>query len=167
MPSLVARRKLVALLSAAIILLGPAAGQAQEADEGGENVLVLGYECGSRYGDTPSLSGCLQRQNDKADRWLQLVVESYARWAAKETEVRKQYGGSSIDLVAQLRESQTVFDTYRKDSAELVRQSCDGMGCGLESAVANFKLTIDRVRFLLDACYSRFNSKPANKVDLT
>ena len=147
MPTNAIGRHLAALLSAAIILFVPLAALAQDADEG-EHVLVPDYECGNNYADTPSLSKCLQRQNEKADRWLQAVVESYARWAAKEIEIRKQYGGIPIDLVAQLRKSQAAFDTYRKESAELVRQSCDGMGCGLESAVANFKLTIDRALFV-------------------
>lgn len=160
-------RHLAAPLHAAVILLVPVAAQAQDADEGGEDVLVLDYACGNKYADTPSLAKCLQRQNEKADRWLQAAVESYARWAANEMETQRRYGGHPVDQIAQLRESHAAFETYREESAELVRQSIDGSIAGFESAKAYFHLTVDRAGFLLHTCYSRFNSKLADKVDLT
>jgi len=54
-------------LSALVILLVPVVAQAQDADAGGAHVLVLDYVCGNKYADTPFLSECLQRQNEKAD----------------------------------------------------------------------------------------------------
>jgi hypothetical protein len=60
-------RDLAALLSALVILLVPVVAQAQDADAGGAHVLVLDYVCGNKYADTPFLSECLQRQNEKAD----------------------------------------------------------------------------------------------------
>jgi hypothetical protein len=60
-------RDLAALLPAVVIFLVPVVAQAQNADEGGEHVPVLDHVCGNKYADTPSLSECRQRQNEKAD----------------------------------------------------------------------------------------------------
>ena len=54
---------IVALSIATIALLAPAVAQAQDADEGGSDLLFLDYVCGEKYADTPSLSECLWRQN--------------------------------------------------------------------------------------------------------
>jgi uncharacterized protein YecT (DUF1311 family) len=144
-----------------------AATQAQEVNESGEDVLVLSIVCGNEYYDTPRLSACLDRQNAKVDRWLQAAIESYARWATKEMKIRRGYGGNPPDLVAQLHESQAAFDAYRRESAELVRQSNDGSIAPLEQSRTYFELTVDRARFLIANCYGRFTRMPTDRVDLT
>jgi uncharacterized protein YecT (DUF1311 family) len=156
---------LVAAVSANLLTF--AIAQAEELDDGGEDVLVLSIVCSNEYYDTPRISECLGRQKAKVDRWLQAAIESYARWATKEMEIRRGYGGNPPDLVAQLRENQAAFDTYRRESAELVRQSIDGSIAPLEQSRAYFELTVDRARFLIANCYSRFMRKPTDRVDLT
>ena len=131
-------------------------------------MLVLsGPICGQKYADTPSMSKCLQRQNAKADRWMNAIVESYARMA-KEAMADMAHGGVPFDQVAQLQNSQAAFDLYRKESAELVgRTGLPGTGVGLRTAMAYFDLTIERARFLLDTCNGPLNRKLTDKIDLT
>jgi uncharacterized protein YecT (DUF1311 family) len=165
--SLVVRHCFALLAAVSANPLTSAAAQAQELDDGGEDVLILSIACGNEYYDTPRISECLGRQNAKVDRWLQAAIESYARWATKEMEARRGYGGNPPDLVAQLQESQAAFDTYRRESAELVRQSIDGSIAPLEQSRTYFELTVDRARFLIANCYGRFMRKPSDRVDLT
>jgi hypothetical protein len=168
-PSYAIPRLPAALLWAAIILPVPAVAQAQaqDADEGGEHVLVLAYVCANTYGDTPSLSKCLERQNAKADRWMTAIVESYARMAAG-AMADLAHGGIPFDQVAQLRKSQRAFELYRQEAATLAgRTGLYGMAAGLDTAMARFALTIERARVLLGICNHPLNTKLADRVDLT
>jgi uncharacterized protein YecT (DUF1311 family) len=161
------RRCLASLMAASLVTLASAVAQEKDADEGGEDVLVLSMACGNRYYDTPSIGRCLDRQRAKVDRWLQAVIESYTRWATKEMETRRKYGGTPPDLIAQLQKSQTAFDTYRSESADLVEQSIDGSMAPLAASMTYLDLTVERVRFLIVNCYGGFARKPTDEVDLT
>ena len=155
-------------MSASTILVASTVTQAQERDEGGENLLILSSSiCGEEYYDTPRISKCLDRQNAKADRWMSAIVESYARMA-EEAMADFAHGGVPFDQVAQLRKSQAAFDLFRKEAAELVgRTGLPGTGGGLSSAMAHFDLTVEHARFLLDTCNGPLNKKLTDKIDLT
>jgi uncharacterized protein YecT (DUF1311 family) len=163
------KRHLTSFVSAAAILVASTVIQAQEPDEGGENLLVLSRTlCGEKYYDTPRMSKCLQRQSEKADRWLSAIIASYSRYCA-EAMVDMSHGGNvPFDQVAQLRKTQAAFEGYREEAATLAgRTGLYGSIAGLESAKAYFELTVDRARFLLDTCNHPLNSKLTDQVDLT
>jgi hypothetical protein len=163
-----ARQRLAAVGAAVAIFLVSAIAQAQDANEGGENLLVLSTDlCGAKYTDRLSLSNCLERQNAKADRWMGAVVESYARMLAKDMAEVTEAGGSPFDTVAQLRKSHAAFDVYCKEAAELAFRPVIGMGGVFEGSMTYFDLTVDRARFLLSRCYRPLGSKLTDKVDLT
>lgn len=160
------RRNLTAVVSVAAILFASAIAQAQDASEGGEHLLVLSRMCGEEYADTPSLSKCLQSQNEKADRWLNAIVESYARWQA-EAMADLAHGGEPFDQVAQLRASEAAFKQYRKEASELVNRSgLVGSINKFQAARTYFELTVDHARLLLQTCISRPRIEGNDIVDL-
>jgi hypothetical protein len=154
---------------ASTVLVASTIAHAQEPDEGGESVLILSKVlCGQKYYDTPRMSECLTRQNEKADRWLGAVLASYSRYCAEAMADMAHGGNVPFDQVAQLRNSQAAFEVYREDAAMLAgRTGLYGSIAGLESAKAYFELTLARARFLLDTCNHPLNSKLTDRVDLT
>ena len=168
MRSYPARCRLTALAFAAAVLVVPVVAQGQEADEGGENVLLLSRAlCGEKYYDRPRMAECLARQNAKADRWMSAIVESHARMGAKEMADLVQMGGHPFDVVTQLRKSQAAFEVYRKEESEYVGQASFGMTVVLFSAASYFDLTVDRARHLLNNCNAPLSAKLIDNVDLT
>jgi uncharacterized protein YecT (DUF1311 family) len=159
---------LTAVVSAAAILFASTIARAQDADEGGENLLILSTDmCGKKYADRLSLADCLARQSAKADRWLGAVLESYARMLAKDMADVTDAGGHPSDTVAQLRKAQAAFEDYRKEEAELAGQAVIGMGGVFEESMMYFGLTVDRARFLLLRCFNPVDAKLEDNVDLT
>lgn len=142
MLSIMNRRDIAVFAATLAAVLAPTAIMAQEVDTGAENVLVLSSEmCGKKYADRPRMSECLAQQNAKADRWMAAIVDSYAQYVT-EAMADLAHGGEPFDQVAQLRKSQTAFDSYRSEAAELVgRTGLPGMGIGLATAMAYFDLT--------------------------
>src|SRR5262245_54581014 len=59
-------------------------------------------------GDMRTIGECLNRQNENADRWLEAIVESYAKLAAAFMSAPGE--NMTYDLVAQLRQSQRLFE---------------------------------------------------------
>ncbi len=122
--------------------------------------------CGAEYADTPSLSKCLRSQNEKADRWLNAIVESFARWQT-EAMADLAHGGEPFDQVAQLRTSEAAFQQYRKEASELVNRS--GLVGSINKHLAAktyFNLTVDHARLLLQNCISRPIIEDSDTVDL-
>jgi uncharacterized protein YecT (DUF1311 family) len=151
-------------LAIALVLL-PAPVIAQELGEGGEDTLILSTAmCDA---DTIAMAGCLDRQKQKADRWLDTIVESAARQAS-EAMVDMAHGGSTFDQVAQLRRSQTAFEQYRAEMSELVKNyGLVGSINKLQAARTYFELTIDRAHLLLGMCASKHSIKGNQSVDLS
>ncbi len=54
---------------------------------------------GQKYYDTPRMSECLAKQNEKADRWLGVVLESYARYCAEAMADMAHGGNVPFDQV--------------------------------------------------------------------
>ena len=159
----------VVLLAFCLFAAPAAAAMAQEADEGGSDVLVLSRTlCGQKFGDTLGIGECLTRQNEKADRWLRAVLASYSRACAEAMAEMAHGGNAPFDQVAQLAKSQTAFEAYRDEAAKSAgRTGLYGSSANLESAMAYFALTIERARFLLDICNHPLNSQLTDKIDLT
>ncbi|HEY1384237.1 MAG TPA: lysozyme inhibitor LprI family protein [Dongiaceae bacterium] len=168
MPFQAIPRCFAALACAVAIVVVAASTRAQDANEGGEYVLILGRTtCGAEYADRLSLANCLQRQASKADRWMKAILESYARSLAKDMADVAQGGGIPFDTVAQLTKSQQAFETYREEASELAERAVIGTGGVFERSMAYFALTIGRARFVLDTCNHPLNSKLGDSVDLT
>jgi uncharacterized protein YecT (DUF1311 family) len=118
-------------------------------------------------GDMYTIGQCLNRQNEKADRWLNAVVESYASSAAA---FMSEPGETvSLDPVGQLRESQLLFEQFRDATAELVNRMGfhSDTGRKYEAAKARFRLTIERARFLLAFCNQSRSTSIHDVADLT
>jgi hypothetical protein len=75
----------------------------------------------------------------------------------------------SFDLVGQPRESQLLFEQVRDATAELVYRTGFPSDTGLkyEAGKARFRLTIERARFLLDACNHPRSMTVRDVADLT
>src|SRR5262245_24795398 len=109
--------------AAALILLIclsflPRDAVAQQLGEGSKDTLVLSTAMCD--GDAITMAKCLDRQNGKADRWLDAIVASSSRQAA-EAMADLAHGGNAFDQVAQLRKSQAAFEQYRAETSDLVR----------------------------------------------
>jgi hypothetical protein len=110
---------------------------------------------------------CIDAQNEKADRWLSSVVESYARWAS-EAMANLAHGGETFDLVDQLRTNEAAFREYRRDTTDLVnRFSLVGSINKLQVASTYFRLTVDRAHLLLRTCGFQFPFEGLEGIDLT
>jgi uncharacterized protein YecT (DUF1311 family) len=160
-------RHLVAMTAAMILTTELAPVCTADANPDNDHLLVL--DLSACQGDMFTIGECLNQQNEKADRWLQTVVQSYARLAARYMEELKQEGTKKpFDQVAQLRESQALFEQFRDATAALVyRTGYPGSGSAPESAKARFRLTVDRARFLLSVCNYPRGAKLPDTVDLT
>jgi len=136
------------LLSLLALMVSIAATRTANCDPE-DHLLVL--DTSICQGDMYEIGQCLNRQNEKADRWLHAIVQSYASLAA--AYMSEPGEDAPFDQVAQLRESQARFEQFRDATAELVyRAGYPGSGSSLESAKARFRLTVERARFLLDIC---------------
>jgi hypothetical protein len=154
-----------ALTLAISLSLLPATVIAQESGEGGEDTLILSMAMCD--GDTITMAKCLDRQKQKADRWLDAIVENVARQAS-EAMADLAHGGNTFDQVAQLRRSQAAFEQYRAEMSELVRwYGLAGSINKLQAARTYFELTIDRVGLLLATCVSKPSIEGSQSVDLT
>jgi hypothetical protein len=145
-----------------MLVVEPALGAAVDDD-----LLVL--DLSLCEGDTRTIAECLNGQNEKADRWLRAVVESYARLAAAYVAELKGEGEKEpFDQVAQLRKSQDLFEQFRGATTEMVyRSGYPGSGSALQGAKTRFQLTVDRARFLLSVCDLRQRTKLPRTIDLT
>lgn len=147
--------KLPISLLASVLLAGLVLQMAR-ADDG--DTLYIGPEaiCGEESGDTIGMSRCVDMEIEKAERWRRSVVESYAQMMREAMDDLRTGGNEPFDQVAQLQKSELAFELYREESAELAyRTGFPGSGSGIESGRATFRLTIERVRFLLHLCWTR------------
>jgi uncharacterized protein YecT (DUF1311 family) len=145
--------------------LSPARVIAEELAEGGETTLILSTTMCE--GDTITMARCLDRQNRKADRWLDAIVESVARQAS-EAMADLAHGGNIFDQVAQLRRSQAAFEQDRAQMSELVRNyGLVGSINKLQAGRTYFELTVERARLLLGICVSKPSIEGGEAVDLT
>lgn len=153
-----------ALALAVSLALLPATVIVEESSEGGEDTLVL--STAMCEGDTITMGRCLDRQNRKADRWLNAVVESVARQASEAMADLAQ-GGSTFDQAAQLRKSQAAFEQDRAEMSELVNKyGLVGSINKLQAARTYFALTVNRARLLLGICASKPSFEGSETVDL-
>jgi uncharacterized protein YecT (DUF1311 family) len=139
----------------------------QSTDSFGDDDHLLVLNTSICQGDMHAIGQCLNRQNEKADQWLQAVVESYA---SLEAAYMSEDGRTEpFGLVAQLRESQVAFEHFRDATAELVYRTGFPSDTGLkyEAAKARFRLTIERARFLLDTCGHPGSMSVDDVADLT
>jgi uncharacterized protein YecT (DUF1311 family) len=155
--------------SALILALGlsllPRHAVVQELGEGSEDTLILSTAMCD--GDTITMARCLDRQNRKADHWLDAIVESSARHAS-EAMTDLAHGGNTFDQVAQLRKSQAAFEQYRAETLDLVRNyGLVGSINKLQALQTYFDLTVDRARLLLGMCASKPSIEGNQSVDLT
>lgn len=147
-------------LAAVIIAVAPTVSYGDD-----DHLLVLNTSmC---RGDMLTIGKCLNRQNEKAEQWLDAVVESYASSAA--AFMSEPGENFSFDAVAQLRESQMLFERFRDATAELVYRTGfpSDTGRKYERAKARFRLTVERARFLLDFCNHSLSMKIHDAADLT
>jgi uncharacterized protein YecT (DUF1311 family) len=157
---------LLKIVFVAAVLTWSSASYAQYAGDKDPGHLVLSTAM-CDYLDTMSIANCLDDQNKKVDRWLNAIVESYARWAT-EAMADLAHGGEPVDQVAQLRAAEAAFKQYRSEAAELVNVS--GLVGSINKFMAArtyFDLTIDRARLLLETCISRPIIELGDTVDLT
>ena len=160
------RIHLSAILFVVAIFALSSVAYAQNASDGDQSHLVLSTAM-CDYADTISIAKCLDVQSKKADRWLNAIVDSYARWAT-EAMADLAHGGEPVDQVAQLRAAESAFKQYRLEAAELVNVSgLVGSINKLQAAKTYFDLTIDRARLLLETCISRPRFQDGDTVDLT
>jgi hypothetical protein len=117
-----------------------------ETDDTDHMVLVLDRRlCGTLHPDSISMAGCLERQLEKADRWMGAVLLSFTLYVVEHSPDRGDRG----DPAARLNESQAAFETYRDTSARVLDELASRP---LQSALARLQLTLDRSRFLLSLC---------------
>lgn len=157
---------LMAIVLVAAFLTCSSTAYAQYAGDKDPSHLILSTGMCGQYADTISMARCQDDQNRKADRWLDAVVASYARWAT-EAMADLAHGGEPVDQVAQLRAAETAFKRYRSEAAQLVNVS--GLVGSInkhQAARTYFDLTVDRVRLLLGTCISRPIIEVGDTVDL-
>lgn len=145
---------------ALLLRLEPARG-----DDSDDLLVPDAYMC---QGDMSTIGQCLERQNEKVDRWHRAVIEGYARAVTTYMADLRQGGSEPFDQVAQLDRSEALFEQYRDAATELAyRTGLPGSGNKLEGARAYFQLTVAHTRFLLRSCSDPRRDKLADAVDLT
>ena len=136
------------------------------------NILRLGTEasCDDSSGDTPSMDACLKREIAKADRWRLAIIDSYMRMAHADTAEMSQNGAQPpYDTIALLAESEAAFERYRDQASNLVQGTgLAGSGNSLLALQAQYRLTIDHIRFLWRSCMAKPRWQDlGDKIDLS
>ncbi len=155
----------------AIIALALFAGTpvlSAEAEE--SNILLLDSEafCASASGDTLSAATCMEQQIAKAERWRAVVVDSYRRMAEADLAELSHGGKPPYDTLALLSLTESTFERYREEATKLVQGTgLTGSGNKIFALQAEYYLTIDHIRFLLDECHAPKLQQLGPTIDLT
>lgn len=155
-------------LGLVVLVLFMAFSNAADADSSDDNSLNLDWNSVCTAADTWSQGQCANRQAEKAERWLQAILERCERVSSEAMDDLRQGGNEPFDQIAQLRLSQDLFEKFRRAAADQAHGfGYPGSGSIIEAARASFRLTVERVQFLRDICGCRSEGADPNMIDLT